>query len=99
QPHVGLALQIAGAAQPFDPSFNRLWWSWWIHDAQRAVWPFKIYSKATKVLTRVLPRAWSDALAAPGLRLIDQALSNCHFLHFAGSKSPLHLLAHPRQRS
>jgi hypothetical protein len=96
QPHVGLALQQAGVAQPLDRKFNRIWWSWWRNDAQRAIWPFKIYAKTTKILTRALPRALTDPLAAPGLRQIDRALEECYFLHFAGSKSPLHLLAHRR---
>jgi hypothetical protein len=94
QPHVGLALQQAGTSQLLDPRFNRLWWSWWLNDQQRAEWPFKIYAKASKMLTPFLPRFLTDPIAAPGLRAINRALRENFFLHFAGSKSPFHLLAH-----
>jgi hypothetical protein len=96
QSHVGFALQTAGLVQALDPKFNRLWWSWWQNGGRRAELPFKIYAKSSKILTRWLPRALTDPLAAPGMRQIDRALEECYFLHFAGSKSPLHLLAHRR---
>jgi len=94
QPHVGLALQSAGVAQALDPRFNRIWWSWWLKDQKRAEWPFKLYAKASKILTGALPRAFTDPVAAPGLHVIERVLRENYFLHFAGSKSPFHLLAH-----
>ena len=94
QPHVGLALQSSGLAQPLDMKFNRLWWRWWQDYGRRSEWPFKIYAKSSAILARWLPPALSRRLAVPGLRHIDRALAENYFLHFAGSKSPLLLLAH-----
>ena len=94
QPHVGLALQSRGLAQPLDMKFNRLWWRWWQDYGRRSEWPFKIYAKSSAIIARWLPPALTRPLAAPGLRHIDRALAENHFLHFAGSKSPLLLLAH-----
>ena len=94
QPHIGLALQSAGLAQVLDMKFNRLWWRWWQDRGRRSEWPFKVYAKSSAVLGRWLPPAFARPLAAPGLRHIDRALAQNYFLHFAGSKSPLFLLAH-----
>lgn len=94
QSHMGLALQRDSLAQNLDVKFNRLWWSAWREFGKRSELPFKIYTKLTKILTRGVSPAIARPLAQPGLREIARVLESCHFLHFAGSKSPLHLLVH-----
>ena len=98
QPHVGLALQSLGIAQLLDVKFNRLWWNWWLDHGRRSEWPFKIYAKSAAILGGWLTPSIARGLAAPGLRYIDRAIADNHFLHFAGSKSPLLLLAHRSSR-
>ena len=98
QPHVGLALQTGGLAQSLEMKFNRLWWEL---VAGRAAGAQNGHLRLTRSPRNphALSAARSDrrALAAPGLRAIDRALGENYFLHFAGSKSPLHLLAHRQQ--
>lgn len=94
QPHVSLALQVADRAKILPPAYNRLWWSWY---RQRGTLPwraFQGYAKASSLFEEFAPRALASAFARPGARAIERGLSECHFLHVAGSKSPIWLFAH-----
>ena len=94
QPHVSLALQAADVAQVLNPGFNRLWWSWYRQRGSAPWRAFQFYAKSSAMLEGMLPRFLSSRLARPGERTIERALQECHFLHFAGSKSPIWLFAH-----
>jgi hypothetical protein len=97
QPHVGLALQSLGIAQLLDVKFNRLWWNWWLDHGRRSEWP----SRDPREIRRN-SRWVADTFNRPWARRrgfgIDRAIADNHFLHFAGSKSPLLLLAHRSSR-
>ena len=94
QPHVSLALQAADRAQVLPPAFNRLWWSWYRQHGRLPWRAFQAYAKSSSILERIAPRALANSVARPGARALERALSECHFLHIAGSKSPIWLFAH-----
>lgn len=94
QPHISLALQTSNRAQVLPPAFNRLWWSWY---RQRGRFPwraFQAYAKASSIAEKIAPRALAGLVARPGAQALERAVSECHFLHIAGSKSPIWLFAH-----
>lgn len=90
QPHVSHALLCTGRYEEIDVRFNRLWWSWW-EEARRPELPLLLYAKFVQLLGRVFPRALLRPLARPGGSWWDAALRDAHFVHAAGSKSPLAL--------
>jgi hypothetical protein len=97
QPHISLALQAANQAQVLPPAFNRVWWSWY-HQRGRLPWrAFQVYAKASSILESLLPPKFVMPFARPGARVLEEALADCHFLHIAGSKSPMWLFAHRRK--
>ncbi|MBS0659696.1 MAG: hypothetical protein JSR82_15760 [Verrucomicrobia bacterium] len=91
QPHVSHALLRSRAFEELDPQFNRLWWAWWEDGGRRQELPLKIYAKAVQILARALPRTLLRPLAAPGGAWWRAALRKNHFIHVAGSKSPISL--------
>ncbi len=94
QPHVSAALQRDPTLwEPLDVRFNRLWWSWWEDGGRRRELPLKLYAKSMQLLGRALPRALVRPLAGAGRRWWHDALRENHFIHVAGSKSPISLYA------
>ena len=92
QPHVSAALQRdSNQWEPLDVRFNRLWWSWWEDGGRRRELPLKLYAKAAQLLARALPRAAVRPFARHGGRWWRKALTENHFIHVAGSKSPISL--------
>ena len=96
QPHLSLAVQIDNQAQILDPNFNRIWWSWLGKYGRLPRRAFQFYAKGCSMLGAALPASFVSPLARPGARVLERALSECHFLHIAGSKSPMWLYAHRR---
>lgn len=94
QPHISLALQAAEQVQELPPKFNRLWWSWY-RERGRVHWRvFQAYAKASSILEEFAPASLADFFARPGAHALQAAVNDCHFLHVAGSKSPIWLYAH-----
>ncbi len=91
QPHVSHALLGSGRFEELDARFNRLWWSWWEDGGRRREMPLLLYAKTAQLLASVLPRGLVRPLARRGRGLWDEALLDNHFVHVAGSKSPLSL--------
>jgi hypothetical protein len=91
QPHVSLALQASKIGQPLDSRFNRMWWCWYRERGGIPWWAFRLYTKSASILTRRLPPGAAKVLSGPGARALHEALVESHFLHIAGSKSPLWL--------
>ncbi len=91
QPHVSHALQRADRFELIDVRFNRLWWSWWEDGGRRQELPLKLYAKSVQLLGRILPRGLVRPLAHRGRAWWNEALRENHFMHVAGSKSPIAL--------
>ena len=96
QPHISLALQTTKQVQDLPRNFNRLWWSWY-REHGRVHWRvFQAYAKASSIFEKVAPASVADLFAKSGARALQGAIRDCHFLHVAGSKSPIWLFAHCR---
>lgn len=91
QPHVSHALLRTGRFEEMDVRFNRLWWAWWEDGGRRRELPLKLYAKSMQLLGRVLPRGLVHPLARRGGAWWREALAHNHFIHVAGSKSPISL--------
>jgi hypothetical protein len=87
-------LQAANQAQVLPPAFNRVWWSWYRQRGRLPWRAFQLYAKTSAILEEIVPQPLAHWIAKPGTRALDEALGECHFLHLAGSKSPIWLFAH-----
>lgn len=92
QPHVSRALQIEKKFELLDRRFNRVWGAWWENGGRSSSLPLLLYAKTVELCSRGLPSAAVNLLAAPGHHWWREALRDSHFVHVAGSKSPLALL-------
>lgn len=93
QPHVSLGLLNRALVQPLHHRFNQILPAWMKRNVMGSYRPFQLQAKFTQVIGTRLPRALARPLAWPSSRWIRRAVEDSHFLHSAGSKSPLWLYA------
>ncbi len=90
-PFLSYELQALGKISPLPAEFNFMLPSWLRKVGVRRL-PFLLQAKVAQQARAVLPRSIVWTLTSSARSTVQRAAAQCHFLHFAASKSPLWLL-------
>lgn len=90
-PFLSYELQAMEKITPLPARFN-FFLPCWLRKVGVRRLPFLLQAKVAQRAPAALPKSVVSALTSSGRSAVQRAAAQCHFLHFAASKSPLWLL-------